>query len=60
MKKRLKIALFMIAPLSFGGGTEKYFINLTKNLSEKNIKVDIITMDNSFNKVFIRLINIYY
>lgn len=60
MKKSYKIALFMISPLNRGGGAEKYFINLAKNLNSNNLTFDVITMDDNIIRVFSRLLHIYY
>jgi glycosyltransferase involved in cell wall biosynthesis len=57
--KKFRVALFMLPPLTQGGGAEKYFISLAKNISEKGYQVDIITMDESFFRKFARLLYIY-
>jgi glycosyltransferase involved in cell wall biosynthesis len=58
--KKIKIGLFMLPLLTEGGGAEKYFINLAKNLSTKNNPVKIITFDKSSYKIFIRILFIIY
>ena len=60
MKKGNKIALFMVPPLNHGGGAEKYFIDLAKNLSSNNLVINVVTMDDNFIRVFSRFIQIYY
>jgi len=57
--KKFKIALFMLPLLTQGGGAEKYFINLAKNISEKGYQADIITMNEKFFRRFARLLHIY-
>jgi glycosyltransferase involved in cell wall biosynthesis len=58
--KDKKIALFLLSPLTQGGGAEKYFINLAKNLaSDKNIGVDVITFDDESFRGFARLLHIF-
>lgn len=57
--KNKKIALFMLPLLTQGAGAEKYFINLAKNLSERGIQTDVITMDEQFFKKFARLLHIF-
>lgn len=60
MKKNYKIALFMIHPLNHGGGVEKYFIDLAKSLYKNTMQLNIITMDDNFYHIFLRLTQIYY
>lgn len=55
-----KIALFMLAPLTDGGGAEKYFINLAKNLRQRGIEADIITMDKTFIERFAKWLYLFY
>ena len=51
MIKGKKIALFMLPLLTYGGGAEKYFINLACELRDQGILADVITLDaNSFKK----------
>lgn len=57
--KEFKIALFMLSLLTQGGGAEKYFINLAKNLSEKGIETNVITMNERFFSKFARLLHIF-
>ncbi len=56
--KNTKIALFIITPLTQGGGAEKYFINLANNLSTTKNPINIITFDSSSFKIFARLLYI--
>lgn len=57
MNDRKKIGLFMLPLLTQGGGAEKYFIELAQNLSNYNdVQADIITMNESFFKKFVRLL----
>jgi glycosyltransferase involved in cell wall biosynthesis len=59
-KKPEKIALFMIAPLTQGGGAEKYFINLAQNLSRhEDMEADVITFDDKSFRGFARLLHIF-
>ena len=58
--KNKRIALFMISPLTQGGGAEKYFINFAKNLNVKeNIEADVITFDDKSFRRFTRLLHIF-
>lgn len=58
--KDKKIALFMLSPLTHGGGAEKYFINLAKNLDKENgIKADVITFDDKSFRRFARLLHAF-
>ena len=57
-KKR--IALFMAPLLTHGGGAEKYFIELAKNLANKEFIVDIITFDRDFYKKFSNFLSLVY
>jgi len=50
----------MVPPLNHGGGAEKYFIDLAKNLSSNNLVINVVTMDDNFIRVFSRFIQIYY
>jgi glycosyltransferase involved in cell wall biosynthesis len=55
----MKIALFMLPPLTQGGGAEKYFIELAKNLRKNRIEADIITMDSKFFFRFAKLLYLF-
>lgn len=57
--KKNKIALFMLPPLTQGGGAEKYFIELAGNLRRRGIEADIVTMDEIFFRKFARLLHIF-
>lgn len=58
--KKIKIVLFMLPLLTQGGGAEKYFIELAENLSSRRgIKMDVITMDENFFRVFARLLHLF-
>ncbi len=58
--KNYKIALFMIAPPTQGGGAEKYFVNLSRNLSSrKDIETDLVTFNNESFRKFARLLHIF-
>ncbi|HUW24342.1 MAG TPA: glycosyltransferase family 4 protein [Patescibacteria group bacterium] len=58
--RKVKIALFMLPLLTQGGGAEKYFIELARNLSSRRkVKADVITMDEDFFKVFARLLYLF-
>lgn len=48
----------MLPLLTQGGGAEKYFINAAKNLSDKGLRSDVITMDEKFFWRFARLLHI--
>lgn len=55
IKKRA--CLFMVPPLTEGGGAEKYFINLAVNINKRFEKVDIVTI----NEIdFKKLARIFY
>ncbi len=58
--KNKKIALFMLPLLTQGAGAEKYFIELARNLAQKGITVDVLTLDENFFKKFARLLHIFY
>lgn len=49
----------MLSPLTHGGGAEKYFISLAKNLNEKGIKADVITFDDKSYRGFARLLHMF-
>lgn len=49
----------MLPLLTEGGGAEKYFIDLARNLSGKGIDIDIITMDENFFWKFGKLLHIF-
>ena len=57
--KEFKIALFMLPLLTQGGGAEKYFIELARNLRERGIEADILTMDENFFRKFARFLHIF-
>jgi len=57
--KKFKAALFMLPLLTQGGGAEKYFINLAKNFSKKDIETDVITMDEAFFEKFLKLLFLF-
>jgi glycosyltransferase involved in cell wall biosynthesis len=58
--KDKKIALFMIAPLTHGGGAEKYFMNLAKNLSTgENFAANVVTFNDKSFRRFARLLHIF-
>jgi glycosyltransferase involved in cell wall biosynthesis len=57
--KKFRIALFMLPLLTQGGGAEKYFIDLARNLSEEGYQTDIVTMDENFFNKFARLLHIF-
>ncbi len=58
--KKEKIALFMLPLLTQGGGAERYFIELAKNLSTgREAKADVITMNENFFRVFARLLFLF-
>ena len=58
--KAKKIALFMLSPLTQGGGAEKYFVNLARNLSaNESIAADVITFDDRSFRGFARLLHIF-
>ncbi len=48
----------MLAPLTQGGGAEKYFIDLARNISGRGFEVDVITMDEAFFGKFGRLLHV--
>jgi glycosyltransferase involved in cell wall biosynthesis len=56
--KEYKTALFMLPLLTQGGGAEKYFIDLARNLQERNFPTDIVTMDENFFRRFARALHI--
>ena len=55
-----RIAIFVSTPISEGGGAEKFFIETAKYLSNKNVPIDIVTLNQSFYKVYARFIHIIY
>ena len=55
-----KIALFMLAPLTDGGGAEKYFVSLARNFRQRDIETDIITMDKAFIERFAKWLYLFY
>ncbi len=57
--KEYRAALFMLPLLTQGGGAEKYFIDLARNLQEKNFPTDIVTMDENFFRKFARTLHIF-
>jgi len=58
--KNKKIALFLLSPLTQGGGAEKYFINLAQDLSRhEGTAIDVITFDDNSFRVFARLLHIF-
>lgn len=57
--KDCKIGLFMLPLLTQGGGAEKYFIELARNLNERGIKADVLTMDEKFFQKFARILHIF-
>lgn len=57
--KKFKIALFMLPLLTQGGGAEKYFIELARNLRERSIEADVVTMDEKFFRKFARILHIF-
>jgi len=59
MKLDKKIALFVLPLLTQGGGAEKYFIELARNLRERGIEADVVTMDEKFFRKFARLLYIF-
>ena len=54
-----KVGLFMLPLLTQGGGAEKYFIELARNLNERGIQLEVITMDENFFRKFARLLHIF-
>lgn len=55
-----KIALFMITPLRQGGGAEKYFINLARNMAaSEDVEADVVTFDDKSFRRFARLLHIF-
>ncbi len=57
---KLKVALFCTTVLEHGGGLEKYFMELSKNLCEKfDVQVDVVTMDEDFTMKIVNLLSIY-
>lgn len=59
MNLKTRIGLFMLTPLTQGGGAEKYFINLATQLSDDRTQVDIITLDSNSFKIYARFIHIF-
>lgn len=57
--KKFRAALFMLPLLTQGGGAEKYFIELAKNLRERGVETDVVTMDENFFRKFARLLYIF-
>jgi len=50
----------MIPFLTQGGGAERYFIELARYLSSsKGIKVDVVTLDETFFRIFARILHLY-
>lgn len=57
---KFKVALFCTTVLEHGGGLEKYFMDLAKNLCAKfDIQVDIVTMDEDFTMKIVNLLSFY-
>jgi glycosyltransferase involved in cell wall biosynthesis len=57
-KESKRIALFMLPLLTQGGGAEKYFIELARNLSAMGYRTDIITLDENFFRKFAKILHI--
>lgn len=57
--KESRIALFMLPLLTQGGGAEKYFVELARNLRESGFEADIVTMDERFFARFARFLHIF-
>ena len=55
-----KAALLMFSPLSAGAGAEKYFIEVAKNLTDKGLSIDVVTLGSASYKKYVRLMHIYY
>lgn len=49
----------MLAPLTQGGGAEKYFIELARNLRKRGVEADVVTMNEKFFQKFARLLHIF-
>jgi len=49
----------MLPLLTQGGGAEKYFIELARNLRTRGIEADVVTMDENFFRKFARLLHIF-
>ncbi|MFA5872183.1 MAG: glycosyltransferase family 4 protein [Parcubacteria group bacterium] len=56
--REFKVGLFMLPLLTQGGGAEKYFIELARGLRKREIKADVVTMDEKFFQKFARLLHI--
>jgi glycosyltransferase involved in cell wall biosynthesis len=57
----MKIGLFMVTILEFGGGTEQYLVRTAAYLSRQyGIEIDIITMDDRFTDRVRRMAQFYY
>lgn len=57
--RKFKAGLFMLPLLTQGGGAEKYFIDLARNLRDRGIEADVITMDEKFFRRFARALHIF-
>lgn len=49
----------MLPLLTQGGGAEKYFIELARNLRERGMEADVVTMDERFFSRFARCLHIF-
>ncbi|MBN1263808.1 MAG: glycosyltransferase family 4 protein [Candidatus Pacebacteria bacterium] len=59
-KKNLRVGLFLPALLTYGGGVEKYFIELARNLTERGAEVNLITIDEASSQKIVKLWSLYY
>lgn len=57
-----KVCFFMVIPLTHGAGAEKYFINMAKQLQQKNnsFKVELVTLDKLSYRFISFLLSFYY
>lgn len=58
----MKIAFFTATPIGHGGGTDKFFLEVTRGLKQKypQMEITIITFDEIFRTRLSRLLSIYY
>ena len=56
----MRIAFFMAPLLNHGGGAEKFFIEVSNEMSKRGHKVSIINLDKSFYNKLSFILSIYY
>jgi glycosyltransferase involved in cell wall biosynthesis len=56
----MKIAFFSVSLITYGGGAEKYFIDVANNIAARGNEVSIINLDEDFYKKFTIMLSIFY